>query len=38
MPQGAVSLLEDWRLLLHGGVGIEQLKGQATKLAYFCMF
>lgn len=28
----------DWWLLLHGGVGIEQLKGQAAKPAYFCVF
>lgn len=34
--QGAVPLLGDWLLLLHSRVRIEQLKGQAAKLAYFC--
>lgn len=42
-PEGAglscreLSLLRNWWLLLHGGVEIEQLKGQAAKLAYFCV-
>lgn len=42
-PEGAglscreLSLLRDWQLLLHREVGIEQLKGQAANLAYFCV-